>query len=197
KSSGWNWASRHRRSGRTLPSEHTLQTKRIRYRLPQFNCVCCLVSVEDRIEEIGKEDRHHNWAIFIRHPNHDHENHDMDESLQKLPVVHRADSGNKAQRSSKARTRETGIGRHCHSRLIRDLRWMSEPSCEAVLAINHSLHRSGAVGAQRFPAGAAISRSLNSGMVSAVHEFLLYVVADTTGGWSGAAAKTGWFSHWL
>src|SRR5437868_2417051 len=108
------------------------------------------------------------------------------------------DSGDESQCGSQAWARQPRLCGYRHSRLICALWRMSEPSRQAVFAINHSLHRAGAVGAQRFPAGTAVSRRLNSGMVGAVHEFLLYVVVtDTTGGWSGTAANTGWFSHWL
>src|SRR5438034_829508 len=108
------------------------------------------------------------------------------------------DSGDEAQCGSQAWARQPRLCGYRHSRLICALWRMSEPRCQAVFAINHSLHRTGAVGAQRFPAGAAVRRSLNGGMVCAVHEFLLYVVVThTTGGWSGTAANTGWFSHWL
>src|SRR5262249_11190236 len=62
-------AGRHRGNPRRLPSKYAFKAKWIRHRLSKFNGVRCLISVEDRIEEIGKEHRHHNWAVFIRHPN--------------------------------------------------------------------------------------------------------------------------------
>src|SRR5215469_6961290 len=181
-------------------SEHPFKAERIRHGLSQLKRMRRLVRVEHQIEKICEEDRNHDWAEVIRHPDQAHEGHDVEEAFHELPVVHGANSGNEPEHGCHARTRQAfHVGGNVDGTARRRSRGKSiaHSLSQTVLTEHGSADIADTCGTQWLPAGAAVSHCGNIVVRGAVHTSLLVVITDTANGFCGPDASTGWFSSRL